>query len=148
MWVPYLVKMNNIFCQYLQVTVLKNLSIFMSLYSCHHIFMSSCYPLYIHVSVFIVSRFMPSDRRDGRTMIKLLSIVGFIEKWGEQTRFYFWRYSAMACRKLSHFNSRVFIFDFTWNCCKLQGAKKFQGTQITLSVLLEKPDITYPSPNS
>ena len=148
MWVPYLVKMNNIFCQYLQVTVLKNLSIFMSLYSCHHIFMSSCYPLYIHVSVFIVSRFMPSDRRDGRTMIKLLSIVGFIKKWGEQTRFYFWRYSAMACRKLSHFNSRVFIFDFTWNCCKLQGAKKFQGTQITLSVLLEKPDITYPSPNS
>ena len=80
-------------------------------------------------------------------MIKLLSIIGFIEKWGEQTRFYSWRYSAMACCKRSHFNSRLFILDFTWNCFKLQAAKKFQETQVNLSVLLEKLDITYSPQN-
>ena len=40
-------------------------------------------------------------------------------------RFYFWRYLAVACHKLSHFNSRVFILDFTWNSCNLLEAKKF-----------------------
>ena len=44
--------------------------------------------------------------------------------------------------KFTHFNSRVFILDFTWNCGEVQEAKKFQGTQVNLSVLLEKPDIT------
>ena len=28
--------------------------------------------------------------------------------------------------KLSHFNSRVFILDFTWNCCRQQEGKKFR----------------------
>ena len=36
-----------------------------------------------------------------------------------------WRHSAVACHKLSQFNSRVFIFDLTWNCCRLQVAKRF-----------------------
>ena len=31
----------------------------------------------------------------------------------------------MICHKLSHFNSQVFILDFTWNCCRLQATTKF-----------------------
>ena len=81
-------------------------------------------------------------------MIKLLSIGGFIETWGEQKEFYFWRYLAMACHKLSHLNLRVFTIDFTWNFCKLQETKNFQGTQVNLSVLLEKPNIMSQSRNS
>ena len=53
------------------------------------------------------------------------SIVDSTETWDEQSRFYFWSYSAMACHKLSHFNSGVFILGFTWNCCRLQETKKF-----------------------
>ena len=45
--------------------------------------------------------------------------------WGEQTWFYFWRYSAVVYHKFSHVNSWVFILDFTWNCFRLQEAKKF-----------------------
>ena len=33
--------------------------------------------------------------------------------------------SLMACHNLSHFNSRVVILDFTWNCCRLRKAKTF-----------------------
>ena len=57
--------------------------------------------------------------------IKLCSIVGFIKTWGEQTRFYFWRYSVVVCRRLSHFNSQSQPLGFTWNRCRLQEAKKF-----------------------
>ena len=39
--------------------------------------------------------------------------------------FYFWRYLTVTCHNLSHFNSRLFILDFTWNCCWLQEATKF-----------------------
>ena len=39
-------------------------------------------------------------------------------------------------QKLSPFHSQLFIFGFTWNCCRLLEAKKFS------SILLEKPDIT------
>ena len=38
---------------------------------------------------------------------------------------YFSRCSVAACRKRSHFNSRVFLLDFTWNCCRLLEADKF-----------------------
>ena len=64
-------------------------------------------------------------------VIRVRSIVGSIEKWSEETRFYLWRYSVVTCHKLSHF---------------LVGYRKlrsFQGTQDTSCVLLEKPDITY-----
>ena len=59
------------------------------------------------------------------SIIKIHSIVGFIKTRDEQTLFYFWRYSEVACHKLSHFNSHIFILWFTWNCCSLQEAKKF-----------------------
>ena len=39
-------------------------------------------------------------------------------------RYYFWRYSVVACLKFSLFNSWLFTLDFTWNCCRLQEAKK------------------------
>ena len=81
-------------------------------------------------------------------MIKLLPIIGLTETWGEQTRFYFWKYLVMSWRNFTHFNLQAFILDFTWNCCKVQEAKKFQGTQVNLSLLLEKSDNTNPSPNS
>ena len=70
---------------------------------------------------------MSSDHRDesSTSIIKLRPIVGSIKTWGEQTRFYFWRYSVVVCHKLSHFNSQLFILGFTWNCCRLQEAKKF-----------------------
>ena len=58
-------------------------------------------------------------------MFKVRSIVGSIKIWGEQKRFYFLKYLAVACHKLNHFNSRVFMLDFTWNCCRLQEGKKF-----------------------
>ena len=49
----------------------------------------------------------------------------------------------MACRKLSHFNSWIFILDFTWNCCRLLEARKFsRKPDQFISVLLEKLDIT------
>ena len=63
------------------------------------------------------------------SIIKLRSIVGSIETWGEQPMFYFWRYSLMTCHELSKFNSRVFILDFTWNCCRLQERKRFSRNQ-------------------
>ena len=75
---------------------------------------------------------MSSDHRDGSTdgsvsgnpseetkgfssssIIKLRSIVGSIKTWGEYTRFCFSRYSALVFYKLSHFNSRAFLLDFT-----------------------------------
>ena len=31
----------------------------------------------------------------------------------------------MAYCKISHFNSRPFLLDFTWNCCRLLKVKKF-----------------------
>ena len=42
-------------------------------------------------------------------------------------RLYFWRYLVVACHKLSHyFDLQVtLILGFTWNCCRLQEAKKF-----------------------
>ena len=48
-----------------------------------------------------------------------------IETWDEGTRFYFLRYIAVICHKLSHFNSEELTFDFTWNYCRLLEAKKF-----------------------
>ena len=61
------------------------------------------------------------------SIIKFCSIAGSIETWGEQLRLYFWRYLVVACHKLSHyFNLQVtLILGFTWNCCRLQEAKKF-----------------------
>ena len=31
----------------------------------------------------------------------------------------------MVCHKLSHFNARAFLLDFTWSCCRLLKTKKF-----------------------
>ena len=78
-------------------------------------------------TVSVVSISMSSDHRDGRTtdFSSTSIIIGSNETWGEQTRFYFWKYLAVACHKLSHFNSQVFILDFIWNCCRLQEVKKF-----------------------
>ena len=102
--VPQLVEMNNFFDQYLQGDCFGKL--LCSLYPCHQT--------------------IEKEEQQGFSftlIIKLCSIVGSVEAWGEQTRFYFWRYSALAGHKLSHFNSRV--FSFTWNWCRLQEAKKF-----------------------
>ena len=75
---------------------------------------------------------MSSYNRDGSTkrfffyLNTLYSIVGAVEarrKWTHEI--YNLRYLAVTCHKLSHFNSRVFTFDFTWNCCRLLEAKKF-----------------------
>ena len=90
-------------------------------------------PFLVSISIFwkisIVSISMSSGHRGRRKIrfffhpiIKLRSIVGYVKTWVDQTRFYFWRYSAMACH---YFNSRVFILEFTWNCCRLQEAKTF-----------------------
>ena len=38
---------------------------------------------------------------------------------------YFSRCSVVTCHKPSHFNSRIFTLDFTWNCCRQLEAKKF-----------------------
>ena len=52
------------------------------------------------------------------------------------------------CFKLSQFNSRVFILLSLVIVVGYGKLRRFQGTQVNLSVLLEKPDITYPSPSS
>ena len=74
---------------------------------------------------------MSSDHRDERTIRFFFQLnnqnsfyFGSIERWDKQTTFYFPRYSAVACHKFSRFNSRVFIIDFTRNCCGLQKVKK------------------------
>ena len=101
-----------------KVTVLKNL-----------------YGLYIHV-------IRPSVV-SSTSIIKFYSIVGSIETRGEQSRFCFWRYSAVAYHKLSHLIRR---YSYPVSLEIVVGYKKlrsFQETQVNLSVLLEKPDITY-----
>ena len=37
----------------------------------------------------------------------------------------------MVCHKLNQFNSQVFILYFSWNCCRLQEAKKFSTNHIS-----------------
>ena len=49
----------------------------------------------------------------------------------------------MASRKLIHFDSQVFHSLET--DVVVRELRRFQGTQVNLSVLLEKLDITYPS---
>ena len=94
---------------------------------------------------------MASDQRDGKTIkvfsstsiIKFLSIVGSIETWGKQSRFYLLRYSAVACHKLSHL---IHGYSYLVPLEILEGYKKlrrFPGTKVNLNVLLGKPDITY-----
>ena len=86
---------------------------------------------------------MSSDHRGGGTIRfffhlnnQLYSIVGCIETSGEQKRVFFegiqrWLVFGYIWsiwwwpHKLSHFNLQVFIFDFTWNCCRLRKPKKF-----------------------
>ena len=79
---------------------------------------------------------MSSDHRGGKTLRFFFDFNNQIslncwlfETWGKQFRFYFWRYSVVACHKLSCLNSRVFILGFTWNCCSLQEGKKFSRNQ-------------------
>ena len=101
-----LFKMNNFFGQYLRGDCFEK-SLY-SLYPCHQI--------------------METKKQEGfssTSIIKHHSIAGSAKTWGEQTRFYFWRYSVVVCHKLTHFNSQAFIFSFTWNCCRLGEAKKF-----------------------
>ena len=64
------------------------------------------------------------------SIIKLCSIVGFIEQWDEQMRFYFWRYATVTSHEFCYFNSRLFILDFAWNCCRLQEGKKFSRNPV------------------
>ena len=82
--------------------------------------------MWLFPKTFMVSISMSSDHKDGNTMkiIKIRSVVGSIETWGKLT-FCFLRCSAMACHKRNCFNSREFILDFIWNCCRLLKAKKF-----------------------
>ena len=86
-------------------------------------------PRLLFQKTYIVSIFMPSDHRDGRT-------IRFFTHLNNQTSLYCWLYWNMrwssnvlilkvfGCHELIHFNSRVFILDFTCNC-RLQKAKKF-----------------------
>ena len=82
------------------------------------------------------------------SIIKLCSIIDSLETSDEQTKFYFRRYSTVACYKLSQFNSRVFILDLNEIVIGYKKLRSFQGTQVNLSVLLEKTDISYQSRNS
>ena len=61
-----------------------------------------------------------------------------METRGEQLRLYFWRYSAVACHKLV-----TLIHGYSYLVVGYKKLRSFQGTQANLSVLLEKPDITY-----
>ena len=84
--------------------------------------LKNLYSLYIYV-------IRPKRRKNNKIFFHLnkqtLLVVDSIETWDKQARFYFRRYSAMAFHKLSQFSSRVFIFDFTWDFCRLQEAMKF-----------------------
>ena len=90
------------------------------------------HPRWLFWKTSIISIFMSSDHRDGGT-------IRFFFHLKNQTSLYcwlywkmiwtnevlFWRYLAVACHKLSHSNSQVFILDSTWNCCRLKEAKRF-----------------------
>ena len=83
------------------------------------------------------------------SVIELRSLVGSIKTWGEQKKFYFLRYLAVACHKLNHFTSQVVILDFFGNYRRLQEAKKFSRYPGQFEcVLLRKLYITYQSRNS
>ena len=73
----------------------------------------------------IAIRFLRFGDFSSTSIIKLCSVVDFIETWDEQTMFYFRKYSAVACHKFSQFNSQVFILDLPWNYYRLQEAKTF-----------------------
>ena len=47
--------------------------------------------------------------------------------------------------ELSHFNLWVFILDLLETVVGCRKLRSFQGTLVNLSVLLEKPDIKYPT---
>ena len=74
---------------------------------------------------------MSSDNRDGSTIRFLFHLINqtLLHRWLYCNMRWtleilsFSRYFAVACHKLSHFNLRVFTFDFTWNCCRLLEAK-------------------------
>ena len=102
---PQMVKINNFFGQYF-------------LGDCFEKPLWSLYPC--HQTIAMKEQYGSSST----WIINLRSNVGFIKTWGELTWFYFWRYSAVACHKLSHFNMWVFILDFTWNSCRLQETRK------------------------
>ena len=103
--------------------------------------LENLYGLYIH-------DIRPKRRKNNKvfsstSIIKFLSIVGSIETWSKQSRFYFLRYSAVACHKLSHL---IHGYSYLVPLEILEGYKKlrrFPGTKVNLSVLLGKPDITY-----
>ena len=75
---------------------------------------------------------MTLDKREGTT-------VRFFFHLDNQTSLYRWLYWNMRWTNevlflkvfggglpyTCHYNSRVFILDFNWNCCRLQEAKKF-----------------------
>ena len=74
---------------------------------------------------------MSSEHRDWRTIRFLFHLnnqtclrrwLYWNMKWPKEILFL--RYLVVACHKLSQFNSRVFILDFTWNSCGLQEAKE------------------------
>ena len=103
---PQLIKMINFFGEYLQGDYFeKSLK---SLYPCHQIIETEEQQGFSFTSIMI-----------------LCSIVASIETWGEQTRSYFWRHSAVVYHKLSHVSSWILTLDFTWNCYGLQEAKNF-----------------------
>ena len=89
-------------------------------------------PRWLFWKTSIVSRFMTLDKRDGTT-------VRFFFHLDNQNSLYRWLYWNMRWTNevlflkvfggglpyTCHYNSRVFILDFNWNCCRLQEAKKF-----------------------
>ena len=107
----------------------------------------SVHPRWLFWKTSIISISISSDHRDGGT-------IRFFSHLKNQTSLYrwpywnmiwtnevlFWRYLAVACHKLRY--SYLISVEIVVGYRKLRGS---QGTQTNLIVLLEKPDITYPS---
>ena len=91
---------------------------------------------------------MSSDHRDRRSirfhfasMINFYSIVGSVETLGERGFIF------EGIQRWPVINLVTLIHGYSY-LISLKLLRSFQRTQVSLSMLLEKPDITYPSRNT
>ena len=130
---PQLIKMNNFFGQYLQVDCFEKPPY--SLYSCHQ-----------SIETKEQQGFFPPQESNFALSLALLKHEvnkrGFIF---EDVRWWSVADLATLIHSDSHFSSYLVLLEIAVGYRKL---RSFQGTQVNVSVLLEKLDITYPSRNS
>ena len=97
--------------------------IYIYIYSTYSMYsMYSIVYLYIFIYLCIGSISMSSDHRDRFTVRFFFQFFFHLKLKHEVLVF---KVFGGRLHKLSHFNSRISTFDFTWNCCELLEARTF-----------------------